>query len=165
MIVFWIAVGFVAILSIGAVLFGLPYLPTHRRDLKMIFDYLGVDDQDLIVDLGFGDGSVLVEAAKRGAGVAGVEINPLLVVVARWRLRRSGFMKGIRVGNMFNYALPADTTRVFLFTNERFMEKLKGRLMEHARVHDNLEVVSYAFRFEDLKSKEHQKGPFFIYKL
>ncbi len=164
MIAFWVAVGFVAVLSIGAVLFGLPYLPTHRRDIKMIFDHLEVDERDLVVDLGFGDGSVLVEAAKRGAGVAGVEINPLLVVVARWRLRRSGFMKDIRVGNMFNYALPADTTRVFLFTNERFMEKLNAKLIEYARIHGNFEVVSYAFRFKDLESKERQKGPFFIYK-
>src|SRR5207344_2575301 len=45
---------------------------------------------DRLVDLGSGDGRIVIEAAKRGAKGLGVDIDPRLVNLARANAKRAG---------------------------------------------------------------------------
>lgn len=77
----------IVILSFGIGAFlGAPWVPAFRRDLDELLDLAGVDKNTRFVDLGCGDGKVLVAAARRGAHVTGYEINPLLWLIAWLRL-------------------------------------------------------------------------------
>ena len=50
-----------------------------------------------MADLGSGDGRILIEFAKKGAIAEGYEINPVLVFIARMKIRRLGLEKKARV--------------------------------------------------------------------
>ena len=45
---------------------------------------------DFLIDLGSGDGRVVIEAARRGANALGVDIDPALVALARGNAARAG---------------------------------------------------------------------------
>ena len=70
-------------------LFGAPYVPTQRKQIESVFSKLRpFKRNDVLVDLGSGDGVVLDEAIRAGASkVIGYEINPILVLISCLRLR------------------------------------------------------------------------------
>jgi len=65
---------------------GAPWLPLRRRDIPDGFALVDISSTDVVIDLGSGDGRLLIEAAKRGATVIGYELNPFLVWWSRHRL-------------------------------------------------------------------------------
>jgi len=65
---------------------GAMFHPTARIRLKTALDYVPMAKGDLLVDIGCGDGRVLLAAARRyGACAIGYEINPLAYILARMR--------------------------------------------------------------------------------
>ena len=91
----------VSVLLGFVVFFGPPYVPTLRRNLKSALDLLDLKPGETMLDLGSGDGRVLLAAAKRGANVVGVELSPLLVAVSWLRTRRYHKQVPIIWGNYF----------------------------------------------------------------
>lgn len=164
-VLFWISLVVFFCVSIGAILFGLPYVPTLNRDLDMLFRELEIGEGHYLVDLGAGDGRVVLKAARYGARASGVEINPFLAIIAQMRLRKYRASARVDVGNLFHYTIPADATHIFLFTNGRFMKKLERVLVKRARTAGGLTVVSYGFRFSSLKQRERVVGPFIVYEI
>ncbi len=156
-----VVLGIVAASYLGVVVFGPPYVPTLKRDLVGLIHHLKLGEKDLVVDLGVGDGRVLVEARRAGALATGVEINPFLWLVARTRLRR--YHSWVTLGNLWHYQLPEGTTYVFVFFAKKFMKKLYVYLETQAGEDRNFRVVSYGFTFEEKKPKE-TVGPFTIYE-
>lgn len=150
-----------AIVWLGVVFIGPPYVPTLKRDIDAILTALKIGKGNHLVDLGAGDGRVLKMAAERGADVGGVEINPFLVLISRWRLRR--FKGSVVLGDMWNYRLPNGTTHVFVFAAEVFMNKLERYLVsERARI-GGFWLMCYGFQF---KGREPEKviGAFNLYR-
>ena len=43
-----------------------------------------------MADLGAGDGKIVIAFARSGAEAHGYEINPILVLFGRWKIRRAG---------------------------------------------------------------------------
>lgn len=126
MIVVWVFIG-LALLFGFVVAFGAPYVPTLRAELRSAFTTLyAVGPKDVVVDLGSGDGQVLVEAVKRGAAGYGYELNPLLVVVSRLRLRGRAT---VRLADMWSVTLPETVTLVYIFSVTRDSKKL-GRFLQ-----------------------------------
>ena len=67
------------------------YIPLPRRCVGAVVGALAIagDDNALLVDLGCGDGRILAAAlgAHPKLSALGVEINPPVALLARWRLR------------------------------------------------------------------------------
>lgn len=141
----WILAGL--ILLFGFVTFrGAPYVPTKKRDLKRAFDELYLlDETDLLVDIGSGDGVVLREAAKRGARAVGYELNPLLVVVSRL-LSRSQPNVTVHFADFWNVELPSKTTVVYTFGESRDIARMATKVEHEAtRLGRPLMFISYGF--------------------
>ncbi|MCS7104074.1 MAG: methyltransferase domain-containing protein [Thermofilaceae archaeon] len=69
----------------------LPYLPSPETVVRKALDIAELKDDETLVDLGCGDGRVLVIAARYyGAFAVGVELNPLLVKLAQRECRLAG---------------------------------------------------------------------------
>jgi len=70
--------------------FGAPYVPSLPSELRKAFSKLyKLGSSDLLIDLGAGDGVVQkIASGEFGAKSVGVELNPLLVLIARFRLRK-----------------------------------------------------------------------------
>lgn len=145
--------------GLGAIL-GAPYLPIRTADKEKALDLAEVKSDQTIIDLGSGDGRMLVAAAKRGANAIGYEINPLLYIVSlfiTWRYRKN--IK-INFGDYWHRQLPeADVIYVFLIT--RYVDKLDRKLKKDLKKPTT--VVSYVFQLPRKAEKQTTNTWVYIY--
>lgn len=66
------------------------WLPTAQTLVDRMLDMAKVSAGDHLVDLGSGDGRLVITAAKRGARAHGIEFNPDLVALSRRTARAEG---------------------------------------------------------------------------
>jgi hypothetical protein len=59
------------------------WVPTPQALVDTMLDMAKVTPEDLVMDLGSGDGTIVITAAKRGAHAIGIEYNPELVLLSR----------------------------------------------------------------------------------
>lgn len=126
---------FVAVFVVfGAFAFvGAPYVPSHRKYVRKAFAELHrLNDDDLLVDLGSGDGVVVREAVRAGGRAVGVEMNPVLLIVSKMLARGDSRQQYI-LANMWRYQLPDATTVVYVFSVTRDVDKLQDKLEGHVR--------------------------------
>jgi hypothetical protein len=133
----------VVILCFGLVVFvGAPYLPTMRPQIALAFSFLDLKPGQTLIELGCGDGRVVLAAARQGIRVVGYELNPLLFLLCWLRTRRYRHLVSIRLGDFWRADWPrADA--VFGFILPKYMAKLDKKI-----THDNrtsVKVVSFAF--------------------
>ncbi|MEK7608946.1 MAG: class I SAM-dependent methyltransferase [Patescibacteria group bacterium] len=104
MIILFIALLEITLLVLAAVFFAFfmvpfffysaPFLPSYRRQkrkiLEPLFELARSAPGNKFVDLGSGDGRVVMEFACRGFDSWGVEFNPALVLWSRARIKLAG---------------------------------------------------------------------------
>ncbi|MEM1540908.1 MAG: class I SAM-dependent methyltransferase, partial [Candidatus Bathyarchaeia archaeon] len=68
-----------------------PYLPSPSSVIQTALNMVEVKPHEVFADLGCGDGSVLIEAAKKfGVYCVGFEINPVMVKLANKKAKIAG---------------------------------------------------------------------------
>ncbi len=150
MVVLWLVLGILIIVAIGiGVLFGgAPFVPTRRAWIKQALDLSRIGKDDVIVDLGSGNGAVLGLALERGVKYAvGYEINPGLAFWSRLHLRRFRGRFSIRMTDFFRSDLPPDTTVIYMFQTSGVMRRIKPYLLSqksHLRC-KRVRVVCFGF--------------------
>src|SRR5258708_1497857 len=74
-----------------------PYVPTPQAVVDKMLDMAQVKAGDLVIDLGSGDGRIMITAAQRhGARGFGVEIDPRLVQRSNEEARRLGIADRVK---------------------------------------------------------------------
>lgn len=143
----------VILLSFGfVVLRGAPYVPTLSKDARAAIDMVDLQRGTTIVDLGSGDGRILLIAAQRGYRAIGYELNPLLVILSKWRCRKYRNLIEIRLGDFWRSQLPDSTGAVFVFLADPFMSKLDRFLRSEAeRIGRPIMLISYGFELPGVK--------------
>lgn len=136
-----------ALLLIGVfgmvVLFGAPYLPTLKRQQNIALDLLDLKAGQTLIELGSGDGRVLLAAAKRGLEVIGYEINPLLFLISLFITFKYRRQVKIILGNYWR----ADWSKadgLYVFLLAKYMKKLDKKITQSSS--KKIKVVSYAFK-------------------
>jgi SAM-dependent methyltransferase len=69
------------------------WVPTPELLVEKMLDMAKVTKQDVVVDLGSGDGRNIIAAAKRGARARGIEFNPQMVELSRQVAEKEGVSK------------------------------------------------------------------------
>lgn len=157
MIGWWLVVGIV--LCFGLVLaVGPPYLPTLDKQVRTALGLLQLKKGDRLLELGCGDGKVLVAAARQGLQVTGIELNPILVAVC-W-LRTVRYRKQVRVvwGNYWHTGLWPDADGIFGFVLPKYMSKLDRTIIGWQR--RPVRLASFAFKIPDKPADAEQDGVF-----
>lgn len=127
------------------VLVGAPYVPTHHSQLMRAFDELyPLSSRDIVLDLGSGDGAVLLLAARKGASVIGYELNPVLVLISRWRLRGYANAQVVWGGYHTLKRLPRGVTVVYAFTTGHSIKRIEELIIGWSR-HRPVSLISYGF--------------------
>jgi hypothetical protein len=141
MILLYVLAGLVLLFGF-VVFFGAPYVPSLRKEVDEAFTNLyPLSAKDTLVDLGSGDGLVLNAALKHGAAAYGYELNPLLVLISRLRLRNRAT---IELRNMWSVRLPQETTVVYVFSVSRDSKRLTRYLQaEAARLGRTINVIMF----------------------
>jgi hypothetical protein len=146
MVFLWLLAGL--ILLFGFVVFrGAPYLPSKKNDVRRAFsDLYPINDQDVLVDIGSGDGIVLREAARRGAYAVGYELNPLLVLISIIACRKLTGTKTI-LADFWNVHFPEGTTVIYAFSESRDIKKMAQKIVREATLLNRpLMFISYGFQ-------------------
>jgi hypothetical protein len=123
------------------------WVPTPQTLLETMLDMAKVTPSDYVIDLGSGDGRVVIAAAKRGATALGIEHNPDLVELARRAAAKAGvsaratFEKADIFENNFSKA-----TVVILFLNSRINLKLRPKILD---MKPGTRIVSNNFAMAD----------------
>lgn len=159
-LIVWIIGGLIVVAGFTA-LTGAPYVPSRPRDVAAAFDDLyQLKSSDVLLDLGAGDGVVLKAATERGARAIGYELHPVLVLIARWRLRHEPRAR-IQLKNIWRAPFPDDTTVVYVFADSRDIRKLVRKLQREAtRLQRRLAVISYGFELPDQLSVKKVRSHF-----
>ncbi len=142
------------------ILFGAPYVPTLKPQIDAAFDLLELKKGQTLLELGCGDGRVMIEALKRGYIVIGYELNPILALIAWARTRAYRSKSRVVWGNFWNRPL-LKCDGVFVFLHTRFMDKL-DRKLETEKL-SPIRLASFAFKI-DGKNIVKEKAGVFLYK-
>jgi len=123
-----------------------PYVPTPLETVRRMLSVAEVGSEDVVYDLGCGDGRVLVMAVEEfGAKKAvGYEISGQICRIALSEVLRHGLGDKIRViiGDLFEANL-AEASVITLYLNPSANERLKPKLEREARM--GARVVSRNF--------------------
>lgn len=106
------------------------WLPLPYRQVEKLLDMAGVTSLDFVIDLGSGDGRMVLAAAQRGAKARGVEFNPDLVAFSRREASRMGLDKRAEFvqGDLFEADL-SHATVIALFLLESMNIRLRPTLL------------------------------------
>jgi SAM-dependent methyltransferase len=106
------------------------WVPTSPGMVEKMLDMAKVTKADLVVDLGSGDGRMIIAAARRGARARGVEFNPELVEHSRKLARDAGLAERATFvqGDMYAADI-SDATVLALFLLPENMEKMKEKFL------------------------------------
>jgi SAM-dependent methyltransferase len=126
-----------------------PYVSTSQRVVNRMLEAADVTREDVVFDLGSGDGRIPITAAKKyGARGVGVEIDPELVAEARKNAREAGVADRVefRQGDLFQADI-SEATVVALYLWPEINVKLRPKLLRTLDPGDR--IVSHDFRMGD----------------
>jgi len=126
-----------------------PFVPTNERVVREMLRLGEVGPDDLVYDLGSGDGRIVIAAAKDfGARGVGVDLNPDRVAEARDNAKRAGVEDKVefKQGDLFETDFSAASV-VTMYLLPSVNMKLRSRLLSELK--PGTKVVSHAFDMED----------------
>lgn len=136
---------------------GASYEVTNDEKMKKMLKFARIKKGEKVAELGSGNGKLVIEFAKMGAVVHGYEINPFLVFLSRWKIRREGLhgKAFVHWKNFWNVDL-GNFDVVLSFQVGYIMGFLERKLMQEAR--KKMKIVSNNWKFPKLKClKEEDK--------
>ena len=133
---------------------GAPWFPTSMSKVYKMLQMANVGPDDLLYDLGCGDGRIITTAAHHyGARAVGIEIDPLRFIWCQILITVLG-LRGrvhIKYGNFFNIDLSeADVVTCYLLAETNL--KLENKLMQE--LSSDSRIISHSFIFPQLQLME-----------
>src|SRR5688572_25747293 len=106
------------------------WVPTPESLVEKMLDMAAVTPQDVVMDLGSGDGRNIIAAAKRGARAVGVEYNPEMVALSQRLAREAGVGDKATFiqGDMYEADISASTVMA-LFLLPDNLTKLRDKFL------------------------------------
>lgn len=128
-----------------------PYNPhvTVQPLVEQMLDLAKLGPEDRLIDLGSGDGRIVIAAAKRGAHVLGIEHDPRLVAVARKNAVREGVGDKAEFveGDIFKTDF-SDATVITMFLLQDLNLKLRPLILD---LRPGTRIISNTFDMGDWK--------------
>ncbi|GAB3526377.1 hypothetical protein GCM10027443_01440 [Pontibacter brevis] len=127
-----------------------PYVPTRQVVVDAMLELANVKKDDILYDLGCGDGRIVVTAAKKyGTNGTGVDIDPERISEANANAREANVTDKVRFvkGNLFDVDL-SNATVITLYLLPRINMQLRPKLLQ---LKPGTRIVSHAFDMGDWK--------------
>jgi precorrin-6B methylase 2 len=128
------------------------WVPTPQVLVEKMLDLAKVTPQDLVIDLGSGDGRTVITAAKRGATAIGVEYNPDMVALSQFNAKEAGVADKATIvrGDIFEYDFSkANVLTMFLLPSINM--KLRPKILD---MRPGTRVVTNSFTMEDWEADQ-----------
>lgn len=139
---------------------GAPYVPTPAKKVKIMLKLADLKPGDKVVDLGSGDGRLIIKAAKLGAEAFGIEINPGLVFYSHLNILINKLAKNAKVkwGSLFDLDYK-EYDVIFVAGFVELMKKLEKRFNKELK--KGTKVICYAFPLPTKKPTKSLQGIYF----
>ncbi|HVO09438.1 MAG TPA: methyltransferase domain-containing protein [Vicinamibacteria bacterium] len=123
------------------------WLPTPESVVEKMLEMAGVGPEDVVYDLGSGDGRTVIAAAHRGARAYGVEFDPALVALSERFAKTAGVADKARFihGDIFETDF-SQATVVTLYLLTTLNVRLRPTIL---KMRPGTRVVSHAFTMGD----------------
>ncbi len=164
-----ITLNFFAIYWFGSMLIplvsgGAPYVPTRPEIMERMLRLAQITPADTVIDLGSGDGRLVIAAVKEGAKRSmGYEIHPGLTKLSNWNIRQAGFEgRAIVLNRSMWKANLTDADVIFLYQIPYAMGRIK-KLLE-SQLSPGSRIVSHAFKIPGWEPDE-VNGNVLMYKI
>ena len=134
-----------------------PFVPTPEKVVERMLEIAKVGPNDLVYDLGSGDGRIVIAAAKKhGARGVGIDIDPERVKEARANARSAGVSDRVefREADLFKTDL-SEATVVTLYLLSSVNLQLRPKLLSELK--PGTRIVSHAFDMGDWKPLRTEK--------
>ena len=132
------------------------FVPTPQEVVDAMLKLAKVGPNDVVYDLGSGDGRIPITAAKTyGARGVGIDIDPQRIREATENLKTSGMGDKVKFLNQDLFTTPiGEATVVTLYLLPSLNLKLLPKL--NAELKPGTRIVSHAFDMGDIKPQETQ---------
>ena len=131
------------------------WVPTPHELVDVMISMAKLTSKDFLVDLGSGDGRIVIAAAKKGIKAEGVEFNPDLVGYSKRSAAREGVTDRANFveADFFEYDLSkATVVTMFLLTD--LNKRLKPRLLE---LKPGTRIITNSFSIDDWPYDEKEE--------
>ena len=157
----WWSLVLLVVLAFGlGALLGAPFVPLLRRDVETALDLGNVKAGSRVLDLGSGDGRLLLAVAKRGGMATGYEINPVLWLWSWLRLWPYRHRVKVHLGNYWRASWP-EVDVIIIFGLRRLMPRLAQELRRRST---SGQLVSYVFQLPG-QQPVRQTANTYVYRL
>lgn len=128
---------------------GAYFLRTKGPQIEAILELLGNNKAQNVVDLGSGSGRILFKLASHGYKAVGYEINPLLYLISKFRLKLSREASKIEIYKKDFWEVDlSEFDVVIVFGISYMMDDLEDKLLKEL----GSKVISVKFEFSSLKA-------------
>lgn len=141
--------GLIVVWLLWTSIIGAGFEPTSGRIVQKMMEMAEISSNDVVYDLGSGDGRIVIKAAKKyNAMAVGIEADPLRVIWSRLVIIFSRIENKPKIiwGNFFSEKI-VDATIVTLFLGPNTNQKLKRKLQKELK--PGTFVVSYIWTFNE----------------
>jgi precorrin-6B methylase 2 len=125
------------------------WLPTSPEVVQKMLDVAKLTPSDFLMDLGSGDGCIVIAAAKRGVRAVGIEYDPGLVAFSKGEAEKAGVSDKATFVTADLFATDfSKATVITMYLHPRLNMRLRPRLLD---LKPGTRVVSHNFDMEDWK--------------
>lgn len=141
---------------------GAIYYPTTDSTVTQILKLSQAGSRDTLIDLGSGDGRILIAAARLGTVAIGYEINPFLVWQSRRRIHQAKLDKLATVRwKSFWRADFSQATIVTVYLMPHLMNRLQ--LLLEKEVNHPIRLITNDYPFRELTPAKHYHHIYLYY--
>ncbi|QNL52315.1 methyltransferase domain-containing protein [Olivibacter sp. SDN3] len=134
-----------------------PYVPTNQQTVEKMLELANIKPDDVVYDLGCGDGRIIVTAAKKfGVTGVGVDLNPQRIREANENAEKAGVTDKVKFveGNLFEFDFSkADVVTMYLLPSVNM--KLRSKLLKELK--PGSRIVSHDFDMGDWEAEKTVK--------
>ncbi len=158
-----------ATMQTKAVELDVPYVETPPELVEIMMNIAEIGPDDHVIDLGTGDGRIVIAAGKRGATGVGIDLDPARITEAKQNAISEGVDDKLQFieQDLFKSDL-SEATVITLFLNEEVNLKLRPTLL---KLKPGTKIVSHMFSMGDWQPIRYQQvvmnnnGNFFIHEV
>ncbi len=142
-----------------------PWWRTSQRIALLQCELAKVKKDDVIYDLGSGEGTALIIAARtKGARGVGVEIDPLRMFVSKVLIKLNGVSHKIKIvrKNFFDVDV-SDATVIYAYLIPKTLARLKSKFLKELK--PGTRVVTFVYKIDLPLVTEDIENEIYVYQI